>query len=210
MAGTPEAFWIAMTVIADSPDISGGRWPVPTASIEGAAAKGRDIRLDFFRGVAMFVILVAHVPRNPLAKWMPGRFGFSDSTEIFVFCSGMASAIAFGGIFARRGWVMGTARTIQRIWQIYWAHIGLFVATAALMAMLDATGAFGRSYIGNLNLVPFFKDPATQLPALMTLRYVPNYFDILPMYLGLLALMPLVVAARGLGVWAPVALVCGI
>ena len=38
------------------------------------------------------------------------------------------------------------------------------------------------------------------LPALLSLTYVPNYFDILPMYIGVLLLVPLVVAARGVSV----------
>ena len=60
--------------------------PTPTA------ARQRDPRLDFYRGIAMFIILVAHIPTNAWANWIPARFGFSDATEIFVFCSGMASA----------------------------------------------------------------------------------------------------------------------
>ncbi|MDZ4093637.1 MAG: OpgC domain-containing protein, partial [Paracoccaceae bacterium] len=55
-------------------------------------ATARDRRLDVFRGLAMFIILIAHTPGNFLTLWIPARFGFSDATEIFVFCSGMASA----------------------------------------------------------------------------------------------------------------------
>ncbi len=160
-----------------------------------AAASGlRDPRLDFFRGIAMFIILIAHVPGNWLALWIPARFGFSDATEIFVFCSGMASAIAFGKVFAHRGWFLGTARVAFRCWQVYWAHIGLFLAIAASVAALDASGAFSRDYVGQLNLYPFFNNPAEMLIGLVTLTYVPNYFDILPMYLVILAMMPVVIA----------------
>jgi len=51
-----------------------------------STATARDPRLDVFRGLAMFIILIAHVPGNFLALWIPARFGFSDATEIFVFC----------------------------------------------------------------------------------------------------------------------------
>ena len=155
----------------------------------------RDPRLDFFRGLAMFIILVAHTPGNVWALWIPARFGFSDATEIFVFCSGMASAIAFGKVFRDRSFAMGTARVVFRIWQVYWAHIGLFFAVAAMLAWVDSTGQFERDFIGRLNLYPFFKDdPLQQLIGLMTLTYVPNYFDILPMYMVVLAMMPIVMA----------------
>ncbi|SFT81467.1 OpgC family protein [Sedimentitalea nanhaiensis] len=159
-----------------------------------AAAAQRDPRLDFYRGIAMFIILIAHIPFNPWSSWIPARFGWSDATEIFVFCSGMASAIAFGGAYARRGWAMGTARVVFRVWQVYWAHIGLFFFVAMLMAALDTYGVFDKSYVDGLNLGRFFADPMPQIVGMFTLTYVPNYFDILPMYLVVLALMPLFMA----------------
>lgn len=157
-------------------------------------ARVRDPRLDFFRGIAMFIILIAHTPGNWWVRWIPARFGFSDATEMFVFCSGMASAIAFGATFARSGWMIGTARTAYRIWQVYWAHIGLFFFIAMMLALVDTYGAFDKNYINGLNLRRFFTDPATQIVGLFTLTYVPNYFDILPMYLVILAMMPFVIA----------------
>jgi hypothetical protein len=96
-----------------------------------AAAAKRDPRLDVFRGLAMFIIFIAHTPGNWWVNWIPARFGFSDATEIFVFCSGMASAIAFGAVFERQGLAMGTARILHRAWQVYWAHIGLFLVIVA-------------------------------------------------------------------------------
>ncbi|MDZ7905819.1 MAG: OpgC domain-containing protein [Cypionkella sp.] len=55
----------------------------------------------------MFIILIAHITGNPWTLWIPARFGFSDATEMFVFCSGMASALAFGAVFSRAGWLHG-------------------------------------------------------------------------------------------------------
>ncbi len=167
-----------------------------------AGSRPRDPRLDFYRGIAMFIILCAHIPGNRWTGWIPARFGFSDATEIFVFCSGMASAIAFGGSFARRGWWLGTARVLFRCWQVYWAHIGLFFFIAMSMAALNMTGAFEKNYINALNLGHFFKAPAEQIVGLFTLTYVPNYFDILPMYLVVLALMPLMMGLERVGLWA--------
>ncbi|MFO6463416.1 OpgC family protein [Jannaschia sp. KMU-145] len=166
----------------------------PGATTATAGAAIRDPRLDVFRGLAMFIILLAHTPGNAWTLWIPARFGFSDATEIFVFCSGMASAIAFGRTFDRLGWIMGTARVGYRVWQIYWAHIAMFVAIATILATIDASGAFEKEYIGTLNLWKFFADPAPQMIGLLTLTYVPNYFDILPMYMVVLVMMPAVVA----------------
>ncbi len=160
-----------------------------------SAAKGeRDPRLDFFRGLGMFIILIAHITGNPWTLWIPARFGFSDATEMFVFCSGMASALAFGAVYARAGWLMGTLQISFRIWQVYWVHLGVFLATLALMLALNATGVFPRDEVGALNLYPFLNNTGPNLLGLITLTYVPNYFDILPMYLVILALIPVMMA----------------
>ncbi len=194
-----------MATISPSSDFA------PVAATSAAApARTRDPRLDFYRGIAMFIILIAHIPSNPWASWIPARFGYSDATEIFVFCSGMASAIAFGGAFVKKGWWMGTARVAFRIWQVYWAHICLFFFVAMTMAALDQTGAFEKTYISSLNLQHFFKDPASQMVGIFTLTYVPNYFDILPMYLVVLALMPLYMALYRVNFWLMAATCVGI
>ena len=159
-----------------------------------ATSRVRDLRLDFFRGIAMFIILIAHIQSNWLALWIPARFGFSDATEVFVFCSGMASAIAFGRVFREQGLIVGTARVLYRMWQVYWAHIGLFFAIAATTVWLTQLQLTDTDYTKMLNLYRFFGAPLAHLPALLTLTYVPNYFDILPMYIAVLAIMPLVVA----------------
>ena len=166
----------------------------------------RDPRLDFFRGIAMFVIFVAHVPWDWWALWIPARFGFSDATETFVFCSGMASAIAFGAVFERRGWLMGTARIAHRVWQVYWSHVALFVAVLALAMFLTSLGPSlgggGKNYVLALNLGHVFDLSKGAIAGLLTLTYVPNYFDILPMYLGILAMIPFIMALARVSPWA--------
>ncbi len=188
-----------MTSVADP---AMPRAPAREAATVAPATGTRDIRLDFFRGLAMFIILAAHTPRNFVTSWIPARWGFSDATEIFVFCSGMASAIAFGRTFDRAGWRLGSARVGYRVWQVYWAHLGLFFAVATLMAAIDHFGDFDKVYIGSLNLWKFFADPGPQLVGLFTLTYVPNYFDILPMYMVILVMMPLMMALSRVSVWA--------
>ena len=159
----------------------------------------RDPRLDFFRGLGMFIILVAHVPDNGWAEAIPARFGFSDATEIFVFCSGAASALAFGRVFETVGWTLGCARIVYRMWQIYWAHVGVFTVTVAVLAGADHLFATDHYLRRDLNLWPFLDDPARRLLEFATLTYVPNYFDILPMYLVILGLIPAVVRTARLG-----------
>ena len=95
-------------------------------------SKPRDLRLDFFRGVALLLIFVAHVPDNWFAQYRPGAFGLSDSADIFVFVSGSAAAFAYGAVFRRAGFLAGTARVVRRCAQLYAGHLGLFFAVATL------------------------------------------------------------------------------
>ncbi|KSV75891.1 hypothetical protein N185_15715 [Sinorhizobium sp. GW3] len=153
----------------------------------------------------MFIILIAHIPDNSWALWIPARFGFSDATEMFVFQSGMASAVAFGMTFDRYGIFALLGRTVQRIWQIFWAHIAVFVVIAAMMGAAGLRYD-GVSYVETLNLTPFVRDPINLLAGLLTLRYVPNYFDILPMYIVILGLMPVMILAEKIHRTVPLAL----
>ena len=178
----------------DMSDVTGGWSSGYRKAAAPSAAKVRDPRLDFYRGIAMFIILFAHTPRNFFTSWIPARWGFSDATEIFVFCSGMASAIAFGKAYQHAGWLMGTSRVAFRAWQVYWAHIGLFFAVVAILGYIDQTGLYDKNYMGSLNLWKLMSEPVQQIVGLFTLTYVPNYFDILPMYLVILCMMPVVMA----------------
>ena len=171
------------------------------------APRPRDPRLDFFRGIGMFIIFIAHLPANSWTLWIPARFGFSDATEMFVFCSGMASAIAFGKVFDQSGWLMGAARVSHRVWQVYWAHVCQFLVIAAGLVAVQTSGVLTRccglteDYVNSLNLWHFFEKAGETLPGLLTLTYVPNYFDILPMYIVILVLLPVIMALSRLGRW---------
>lgn len=171
--------------------------PAATRSAMLSPRPNRDVRLDLFRGLAMLIIVIAHTPGNPWNDWIPARFGFSSGAEMFVFCSGFASAMAFGSIFEKRGLMLGTARIAYRIWQLYWAQIALFFVV--LTISLLAKQATGTDYPDKLAFTWFLTDPAAALPALMSLRYIPHLFDMLPMYIVILSMTPLVIMLHRLG-----------
>lgn len=182
----------------------------PEQSPVAQKPKLRDPRLDVFRGLGMFIILIAHIPQNNLASWIPARFGYSDAADLFVFCSGMASAFAFATLFEKRGWLLGAARIVHRTWQVCWAHIGSFVVIVSIAATIDQLQGGDFYVTERLNLAGFFDAGANNLARLATLQLVPDYFDILPMYLVLLAMIPLVMGLRMLNRAAPFALVLGL
>ena len=152
--------------------------------------KGRDPRLDFFRGSAMFIIFIAHCRGNFLWDYIPARYGISDAADMFVFLSGMAASIAFGGTFVRQGMLMGTARILHRCWQLLVGHLGVFF-TCAMLAVAGTWCFPDTDYVAVAQLQRFFLDTPHALVGIFTLTYVPHYFDILPVYIVVLAMVPI-------------------
>ena len=87
----------------------------------------RDLRLDLFRGLANWLMFLGHVSTSVLAWFSFRNYGFSDGADLFVFISGYTSALVFGRRMLEGGFVVGTTRLLRRVWQIYAAHILLFV-----------------------------------------------------------------------------------
>ena len=192
---------LAMTKQVDPKSSPGSQRAIP-------AMRQRDVRLDFFRGVCLFIIFVAHIFVNPWALYIPARFGLSDAAEIFVFLSGMASAVAFASVFVNRGLFLGTARIVHRIWQVYWAHISVFLVCTVIMLLVDRHLETGEDYVRGLMMDNFFNENArAALIGLFTLTYVPPFFDILPMYLVILAMIPVVMFLASFSKWYAMAAV---
>src|SRR5258708_36883052 len=91
------------------------------------AAHGRDLRIDFARGLALWLMLVDHIPHNIVALLTMRNFGFSGAIDVFVFVSGYAAAIQYGKMPLERGLVVPANRIIKRGWQLFDAQLVLFV-----------------------------------------------------------------------------------
>ncbi|MDP1585754.1 MAG: OpgC domain-containing protein, partial [Bradyrhizobium sp.] len=96
---------------------------LPAISLPAGAE--RELRLDLFRGLALWLIYIGHLPNN-IVTWFTFRnYGFSDATEIFIFISGYTAAFVYGRAMLEAGFVIATARILRRVWQIYVAHVFL-------------------------------------------------------------------------------------
>src|SRR5260221_13046149 len=99
---------------------------VAKAAALPVSAGERELRLDLFRGIALWLIFIDHLPPN-LLTWLTIRnYGFSDATEMFIFISGYTAAFVYGRAMLESGFVVATARILRRVWQIYVAHVFLF------------------------------------------------------------------------------------
>src|SRR5258708_15663634 len=89
--------------------------------------KGRDLRLDLFRGVANWAIFLDHIPDN-VVNWITTRnYGFSDAADLFVFISGYTASFVYARMMLDRGFIVGATRLTKRVSQLHCAHIILFV-----------------------------------------------------------------------------------
>src|SRR5256885_4276967 len=83
----------------------------------------RDLRLDACRGLALWFIFLDHIPNNALAWLTIRNYGFSDTTEVFVFVSGYTCMLAYGGALREQGWPTTVTRALPRGWEIYGAFL---------------------------------------------------------------------------------------
>src|SRR5215467_2198827 len=150
----------------------------------------RDLRLDLFRGLALWFIFIDHIPDN-FASWITVRtYGFSDASEIFVFISGYTAAFVYGRVMRNRGVVLASASILRRVGQIYLAHIFLFTIFMAEIAHVSRSFE-NPLYAEEMNILDFLQTPDVTVVQALLLKFTPVYMDILPLYIVLLALFPL-------------------
>lgn len=161
-----------------------------------AVLPGRDLRIDVIRGLILLVIFVNHMPGNVVSLAMPHNFGFSDAADAFVLIAGISAAFAYGRLIDQRGLLVGSLKVGARIWTLYVAHLALFVLVCGIIATAIVRTQ-NTLYVEAINIQPFFSDTAAAVVNALGLVYQPYYLDILPLYIVLLALFPLIyVTAR--------------
>ena len=154
-----------------------------------AATTERDLRLDLFRGLALWLIFLDHIPENVVSWFTIRNYGFSDATEIFIFISGYTAAFVYGKAMRDRGFILSSARILRRAWQIYVAHIFLFTIFMAEIAYVAAT--FDNPlYAEEMKILDFLKQPDITIFQALLLKFKPVNMDVLPLYIILLLLFP--------------------
>jgi hypothetical protein len=149
----------------------------------------RDLRLDLFRGLALWLIFLDHIPSN-VVSWITIRnYGFSDATEIFIFISGYTAAFVYGKVMLERGLVISSARILRRAWQIYVAHIFLFAIYMAEISYV-ARSFDNPLFAEEMNILDFLKQPDVTIIQALLLKFKPVNMDVLPLYIVLLLMFP--------------------
>ena len=150
----------------------------------------RDLRLDLFRGLSLLFIFIDHIPNNVLSYVTLHSIAFSDAAEVFIFISGYAAATVYGRALQGHGGVAATGQICRRIWQLYVAHIFIFVILAAEVCY--ATLSLHQTYSEDFGIDNFIDEPQVAIIKVLLLQYQPQFLDILPIYMILLGVFPVV------------------
>jgi len=149
------------------------------------SGKQRDLRIDFFRGLALLFIFVDHVPDNVVGKFTLRSFGFADAAEVFVLLAGFSALLAYGRTFETQGFKTGVGRVFDRVRDIYIWHLMLLVVCGVGLTL--AAAYFGKiSYVRNIGVHVFADNPGLSTVNAALLINQPNMLNILPLYIVLL------------------------
>jgi hypothetical protein len=151
----------------------------------------RDLRLDFFRGVALVFIFIDHIPENILSYFTLEAFGFFDAAEVFIFISGFTAALVYGRRLLEKGALYATAQVLRRAWQLYVAHVFLFVIFIAEVSY-TATTFKNPMYNEEMRVADFLDEPHVAVVQALLLQFQPTFLDILPLYILMLVIFPVV------------------
>ena len=156
----------------------------------GYGADVRDLRIDFFRGLALFMILVDHVVADPISRFTYQKFGFSDAAEIFVFLSGVSCGIVYSRVLARRGWTRFMAAITRRTVLIYGYY--LLSSIAIILLLKAATPSIKNAGVIDQSFILLRGDPFSAIWSTIVLTSPPDLPGILVLYLVLtLIVIPL-------------------
>jgi hypothetical protein len=150
-----------------------------------AGRQGRDLRLDFFRGLGLLFIFVDHIPDNWVSYLTLANIVFCDAAEVFVFISGISVAMVFGRFADREGYVFAGAQALRRTWTLYVAHVFLLVIFTAQVSYA-AQRWNNPMFVEEMNIAGFLEDPGLAILKALSLQLQPMFMGILPLYIVLL------------------------
>lgn len=147
--------------------------------------------IDYWRGFALVEIFINHIPGNYYEQFTHKAVSISDSAELFVFLAGWSLKYVVGPPEDPRPAPRLIAKLLFRAFTLYAAHILIVMLAIAMLA--GASRLLGNSLILEwFNAAPVFYDPVDTHVGLVLLTHQLGYFDILPLYIVLLAISPAV------------------
>ena len=165
--------------------------------------------IDFWRGFALLTIFIDHVPGLIFSNYTMHYFGLSDAAELFVFLAGWSLRLLMDG----RKEPMSLPNAIMRLET---RALTIFFAQLIITQMALALTAAGSIILENPlflewnNASAAFEDPLQTQVGIVLLSHQMGFFDILPLYVVLIAGAPLCVICDRIWKWLPLLLSLGL
>ena len=163
----------------------------------------RDTRVDIVRGWLQLTIFASHAAGSWVGAWLIHRaWGISDSSEQFVFLSGLMLGSVFTLKTARQGWGAASKDMLARSWRLYRTNMVVFVLFGAMAFAAGQSGLLPNE-TERLGWGYALVHPILAVLAGMTTFYQPKYMDILPVFMWCMLALPFFAALEArIGDWA--------
>ncbi len=144
--------------------------------------------VDFWRGVALVIMCIDHLPAHPLQRFTPAMLGFSDVAAWFVLLSGFATAESYS-------WRLGQAST-GRVWlhackRALVLYGGTLVLVVGAFLLLRGGPFWDAPLVGPWlypGLAGFEVEPLRWVGDTLSLGQIPRFAHVLVLFIVLLVL----------------------
>jgi len=160
----------------------------------------RDLRIDLLRGLVMCVMVLVHIE---IFSWFDllvwERVGLVSGAEGFVLLSGVVLGLVHHRIVVRDGWQASATKLWHRAAQLYRVNV---VLTGSILLLtyvpgLATTAVTTFRDLGTNTVYPLYPTHAApwwaQVASILTLRATPHQFQVIGLYIVLMAVAPAVI-----------------
>ena len=151
-----------------------------------------DYRIDFFRGLSLIFIFINHIPDNAFSYLTSRTYALFDSAEVFMFLAGYSAALAYYSLVPQ-GLQAFSLKALRRARAIWTYHLLL---VAGIMAAAFVIGDAGIKTDYEIFLDKIESDPVRVLLGSPLLAFQAPLLDILPMYVVVMLLAPILIWLR--------------
>ena len=147
--------------------------------------------VDFWRGMALVTIFINHIPGIYFDRFTHRNISISDSADLFVFLAGWGLRMMIGRPEDPTPLKRVLYRVGARIVILYSAQITIVTVAIGLLAA-SALLLDNPLLLEWHNAAAIFYDPVKAHIGLMLLTHQLGYFDILPLYVVLMSMAPVI------------------
>ncbi len=160
---------------------------------------GRDLRLDFLRGLVMMVVICVHLDYlSLLSMFMWERLGMVSPAEGFVALSGVVLGIVYKKRLLKDGFQIAAMKLLRRAGQLYLVNV-VMILSVLVISYIPWINSFQITHWVSLaSGASFLLFPSADTPWWLALKQVlllevgPHQFRVIGLYAFLIAFAPFV------------------